>query len=329
MKKQLWFIGKKLLRLVALLVTVCVLTFALMELSPVDPVNAYIGGNVMKITSEKRAEIEEYWGLNDPMPVRFGKWAKATLKGDFGNSLIYKQPVLKIIGEKFIASLMLMLTAWLLSGMFGLLLALISGARRGTLLDKSIKGYCYVLMSMPTFWLCLLLIMVFSVWLGWFPVALGTPIGVMSENVTLFDLARHMVLPAFTLSVIGIASITLHTRQKMVDVMSSDYVLFARARGESRRQLVKNHGVRNVLLPFITLQFLSFSELFAGTVLAEQIFSYPGLGQATVEAGMKGDVPLLMGIVIFSTIFVFTGNFIADVLYAIIDPRMRKGATLS
>lgn len=328
MNEQLKFIGRKFLRLILLLLAVCVATFVLMDLSPINPMDAYIGGNAMKMTQEKRTQIEEHWGINDPAPVRFVKWGKSLLKGDFGTSLIYKRPVLDIIKEKFVASLALMLVAWILSGLLGYFLALLSGARQGSILDKGIKSYCYILMSLPSFWLCLLLIIVFSVSLGWFPIALGTPIGVLSENVSIFNLAHHMVLPAITLSVIGIASITLHTRQKLVDVMSTDYILFARARGQKTGELLKNHGARNVMMPFITLQFLSFSELFAGTVIAEKVFSYPGLGQATVEAGTKGDIPLLLGIVIFSTIFIFAGNLIADILYAVIDPRIKRGVRL-
>lgn len=328
MKGQALFLGKKLVRLILLLIAVSILTFCLMELSPVDSAQAYIGGNAMKLSSEKREQIEEQWGLNESMPTRFTKWAGSVLKGDFGTSLIYKRPVLDVIGEKFKASLLLMISSWLLSGIIGFFLAVVAGSHQETLLDKGIKGYCYILMSTPTFWLCLLLIMVFSVWLGWFPVALGTPIGVYSSDVSTWDLLHHMILPMVTLSVIGIASITMHTREKMTQVMHTDYMLFAAARGETLNQRVKNHGIRNILLPFTTLQFLSFSELFAGTILAENVFSYPGLGQATVDAGMKGDIPLLMGIVIFSTIFVFTGNFIADVLYSFIDPRIRKGVAL-
>ena len=117
----------------------------------------------------------------------------------------------------------------------------------------------------------------------------------------------------------------LHTRQKLIDVLESDYVLFARARGEHGLVLFWRHGLRNIALPAITLQFASFSELFGGAVLAEQVFSYPGLGQATVEAGLRGDVPLLLGIVIFSAIFVFVGNLIADLIYHVVDPRTRRG----
>ncbi len=133
------------------------------------------------------------------------------------------------------------------------------------------------------------------------------------------------MLPALTLSVLGVANICLHTREKAIEILSSDYILFAKARGESKKSIVFNHIIKNVALPAITLQFLSFSELFAGTIFAEQVFSYPGLGQATVQAGIKGDLPLLMGIVIVSVLFVFSGNLLADVLYKVIDPRMKEG----
>ena len=166
--------------------------------------------------------------------------------------------------------------------------------------------------------------MVFAVQLKIFPVGLGVPIGVVASEVTLKTSLKHIVLPALTLSVLGVANICLHTREKVIDILNSEYILFAKARGESKSSIVFNHILKNVALPAITLQFLSFSELFEGTVFAEQVFSYPGLGKATVDAGIKGDLPLLMGIVIISLLFVFTGNLLADVLYRVIDPRMKE-----
>jgi peptide/nickel transport system permease protein len=204
-------------------------------------------------------------------------------------------------------------------------LGVVSGANRGTWIDRCIKWYCLTLASTPTFWLGLLVLIVFSVWLGWFPVGFQAPIGALHEQVTIWDRFRHLVLPALTLSVAGVANIALHTRQKLLDVMESDYVLFARARGEAGWRLVCEHGLRNVALPALTLQFAGFSELFGGAVLAEQVFSYPGLGRTTVEAGLRGDVPLLLGCVIFSALFVFAGNLTADLLYRVVDPRMRTG----
>ena len=145
------------------------------------------------------------------------------------------------------------------------------------------------------------------------------------NDVTFWDWLHRLILPAFTLSIVGVAQITLYTRDKLIGVMSSDYFLFAKARGEKSWSLIKRHGIRNILLPAITLQFLSFSELFGGAVLVEQIFTYPGIGQAAVSAGLKSDVPLLLGIVLFSAIFVYVGNLIADLIYNFVDPRIREG----
>ena len=143
--------------------------------------------------------------------------------------------------------------------------------------------------------------------------------------MTFLDRFQHAILPAVTLSITGISNITLHTREKMIDVMESDYVLFARARGESEKSIVLRHGLRNILLPAMTLQFASISEIIGGSVLVEQVFSYPGLGQAAVAAGTGSDVPLLMGITMVTAAIVFVGNFIANVLYGLVDPRIREG----
>jgi peptide/nickel transport system permease protein len=154
-------------------------------------------------------------------------------------------------------------------------------------------------------------------------------LGVEASGVTVWDKIQHAILPALTLSITGISNIALHTREKMIEIMDSDYVLFARARGENTWSIVKNHGLRNVLLPAITLQFGSISEIFGGSVLVEQIFSYPGLGQAAVTAGTGSDVPLLLGITVISAAIVFGGNLIANVLYGIVDPRIRRGGRRS
>lgn len=318
------FAIKRIIRMATLLIAICILTFSLMEASPVDPIRAYVGAD-LSVSPEQKLKIAEHWGLNDPPLERFVNWAGSFLKGDFGTSLIYRRPVLEVVGERFAASLVLMTIAWIVSGILGFFLGIVSGMKEGKLVDKIIKGYCYVLISTPTFWIGLLLLMIFSVWLGWFPIGLGVPIGVLAEEVTTISLIKHMILPAITLSILGVANIAMHTREKVIEILSQDYVLFAKARGESTKSIVVNHVLRNVALPAITIQFLSFSELFAGTIFAEQVFSYPGLGQTTVNAGLKGDVPLLMGIVIISTIFVFTGNLIADLLYRIIDPRIKEG----
>lgn len=321
-EKIVGFAGKKILRLVSLLVVVCFVSFMLIQYSPIDPVRAYIGE--MTVSEEHKAKLEEYWGVNTPPQEKFLNWAGNILKGDFGTSLIYRMPVADVIKERSVASFVLMATSWLFSGVLGFILGIVAGMNKGTWIDRAIKTYCYVLAATPTFWLALVLLMVFSVSLGWFPIGLSVPIGVTAENVTFFDRIQHLILPALTLSLLGVAQIAMFTREKLIEVLSSDYVLFAKARGEKGLDLVLRHGIRNVALPAITLQFLGFSELFGGAVLVEQVFSYPGIGQAAVAAGLRSDVPLLLGVVIFSAIFVFCGNLIADIIYEFVDPRIKQ-----
>lgn len=308
----------------SLLIAISFISFILMKNSPIDPVQAYIGADMLNVGPEQRERIAEYWGLNEPVLVQYANWASAVLQGDLGTSMIHRRPVSEIIGERFMSSLALMIVAWTLSGVMGFVLGVVAAMKQGTWIDRAIQWYCYTLASTPTFWMGLLVLIIFAVWLGWFPIGLGVPAGVLAEDVVFLDRVKHLVLPALTLSILGVANVALHTRQKLIEVLSSDYVLFARARGEKGFSLFWRHGLRNIALPAVTLQFAAFSELFGGAILAEQVFSYPGLGKATIDAGLRGDVPLLLGIVLFSTIFVFAGNLIANLIYYFVDPRTRE-----
>ena len=321
------FVFNKSLRILTLLIALCLFSFLLVSYSPIDPVQAYVGADMMNVGLGQREKIAEYWGLNKPPLERFLRWGSALCHGDLGTSMIFRRPVAEVIYERFFASLALMGVAWTLSGALGFTLGVIAGMMRDTWVDRCVKWYCLTLAATPTFWLGLLLLIVFAVWLGWFPIGLGVPAGVAAGDVTPADRIRHLVLPAVTMSIIGVANIALHTRQKLLDVLESDYILFARAKGERGLGLLRRHALRNIALPAVSLQFASFSELFGGSVLAEQVFSYPGLGQATVQAGLRGDLPLLLGIVIFSAMFVFTGNLLADIIYRVVDPRIREGGT--
>nr|WP_295617398.1 ABC transporter permease [uncultured Intestinimonas sp.] len=330
MKHRLRFAAKKLLRMLLLLLGVSAVTFALMSASPLDPLQTNVGQVALgSMSPEQVAKLEAYWGVGTPPLERYLGWLWDLLHGDFGISLLYRQPVLEIVGQRLATSLGLLFFAWILSGVLGLVLGVVAGATRGRLPDKLIRGYCLLISSTPAFWLALLLLLIFSVWLGWLPSGLAVPIGVAADAVTLADRLRHAVLPALTLSITGVANIALHTREKLVDVLESDYVLFARARGESSLSIVLRHGLRNVALPAVTLQFASISEIIGGSVLVEQVFSYPGLGQAAVTAGLGSDLPLLLGVTVITAAIVFAGNLIADLLYGAIDPKIRRGAARS
>lgn len=312
--------------MIFLLFAVSIVTFALVSASPIDPLQANVGQAALGSMSEAQKEkLRSYWGVDVPPVQRYMNWAKDFIKGDLGTSLLYRQDVTKVIGVKLSNSLFLMGLAWIISGLLGFVLGVLAGVFQGKPIDKVIKGYSLVVASTPAFWLALLLLIIFGVWLRVLPIGLSVPIGVEASGVTFLDRVRHAILPAVTLSITGISNITLHTREKMIEIMESDYVLFAGARGESLWKIVRSHGIRNVLLPAMTLQFASISEIIGGSVLVEQVFSYPGLGQAAVAAGTGSDVPLLMGITLITAAIVFMGNFIANLLYGVVDPRIRKG----
>ncbi|MDR2394142.1 MAG: ABC transporter permease [Treponema sp.] len=316
-----------LLRMALLLLGVSLFSFILIVSAPIDPVTAFVGAE-SGVSEEQKALVAEYWGLDKPPAERFFYWLSNVLRGDMGVSLTLRRPVAEALAERALASLALMVTAWILSGVLGFILGVVCGANRYSLFDKAARTFCFVLSSTPVFWIGLLLLMFFSIYLGWFPLGLSVPIGKMASEVTIWDRIHHLILPALTLSITGVSAIALHTRQKLIDVLESDYALFARARGEWGWQLVKRHGLRNIAIPAVTLQFASFSELFGGSVLAETVFSYPGLGSAVSLAGNQGDVPLFLGVALFSALFVFVGNLTANILYGLLNPEIREGNAL-
>ena len=311
-------------KIISLLLAVSILAFILVDASPIDPVQQYILSLGAAVSPEQQAQIAAYWGADTPPFERYISWLAGVLRGDLGQSALYRRPVADIIGERFLNSLALMLCAWILAGILGFALGCVMGMYKDRLPDKILKKICYILSSVPTFWLGLVLLLVFSVGLGWFPIGFSRPIGLASGEVTIWQRLCHLVLPSLTLSFTSFSNIALHTRQKLISVLNSEYVLFARARGEGKWTILKRHGLRGILLPALTLQFSSFSELFGGSVLAENVFSYPGLGSAVSAAGLNSDVPLLLGITLFSALFVCVGNLIANLLYGIIDPQIRE-----
>lgn len=320
------FLGKNVIRALFLAAGVSIVTFFLVSRSPIDPLQANVGQAALGAMSEAQLQqLRDYWGMDTPAVTRFLHWAGDFLRGDMGVSLLYRQAVAEIIGEKLINSLLLMITAWILSGLLGFALGVIAGANIGKWQDRLIKGYAVLTASTPAYWIGLLLLLIFGVWLRLFPVGLGVPIGVAAEEVTILERLHHAVLPALALSITGASSIILHTREKMSEVMESDFMLYARARGERNVQMVMRHGIRNILLPAMTLQFASIGEIFGGSVLIEEVFSYPGLGQAAVSAGLGSDIPLLMAITVISALLIFAGNLTANVLYGVIDPRIQRG----
>jgi peptide/nickel transport system permease protein len=302
-----------------------VVSFGLMMASPIDPLDAYLGPQMAQVSPEQRALIAQRWGFDAPPAVQFGHWLRHLVSGDLGWSHVYNQPVSEVIGQRFQRSLALLGGAWLLSTLLGFGLGVVAGAKEGSGLDNVISTYAYITASTPAFWLAILAVLLFSVTLGWTPTCCAGPAGALNEDVTLATRLHHLLLPIATLALLGIANISLHTRTRMRVFMQSDVVTHAFAQGASRIDVAWRHGLRHASLPAITLAFASLGELFGGSILIEQVFAYPGLGQATVAAGLRSDVPLLLGIALFTALFVSVGNMIADSLYGVIDPRIKPG----
>lgn len=328
--RRFWtrFVLGRLIRLVVLVPLVAASAFTLLSISPIDPVRAYVGDRASKVGPEQAALIAAKWGLDQPPLVRLERWAGNVARGDLGNSMIFHAPVADVLSERARASLALMGLAWVFSGLIGFALGILAGAFEGTWLDRAIRAYAFVLASAPTFWAAILLLVVFAVELQWAPFCCAGPPGMAIGEIGIGDRLAHLALPAATLSLLGVAQVTLHTRDKLREVMASDYAALGFAQGLGRLAVALRHGLRNAAVPALMLQFSHLGELFGGSILAETVFAYPGLGQATVLAGTRGDAPLLLGIAIFAALFVFAGNTVADLLQHVLDPRQRRFAEI-
>lgn len=314
---------KEIFLFLLLILAVSLISFLLLDLSPIDPIASFARARSVGLSPEDKQELIKVWGLDQPLIARYCSWLVNLVRGDLGISNIYGRKVIDIIGEGFSRSILLMAIAWIFQGIIGIWLGIVAGANQGKIKDKIIKAYAIVFASTPSFWVGILLIIVFSLKLKLFPSSMGTPVGVLREDITLADSFKHLVLPALTLVLVGVSNLILHTRSKVIDILNSDYVLYAKARGMKKGEILNKFAFKNLILPGLSLLFTSFSELFSGTVLVENVFNYPGIGGLTVEAGLRGDAPLLLGLVLFSTIFVYMGNRICDLLYLVIDPRLR------
>ena len=316
-------IVKEIFLFLLLIFAVSFISFLLLDLSPIDPIASFARARSVGLSPEAKKELIKVWGLDQPLIARYFSWLVNFVRGDLGISNIYGRNVIDIIGEGFSRSILLMAIAWIFQGIIGIWLGIVAGANASKIKDKIIKAYAIIFASTPSFWVGILLIIVFSLKLKLFPSSMGSPVGVLREDITLADSLKHLVLPAFTLVLVGVSNLILHTRSKVIDILNSDYVLYAKARGMKKGEILNKFAFKNLILPGLSLLFTSFSELFSGTVLVENVFNYPGIGGLTVEAGLRGDAPLLLGLVLFSTIFVYVGNRICDLLYLVIDPRLR------
>lgn len=317
-------LAKELLKLVILLFVASFVVFLLVGASPIDPLTSNYGqAAVSQMSDEKIAALQSYWGLNTPILERYFNWLTDALTLNFGTSLIYNEPVVTVIGRGLARSSLMLLFAWIFSGIFGYLLGILAGSNEGKLSDKIVSIYCYVISSTPTFWIALIALMVFGVYLGWFPIGFSTNIST-TGTASALELIYHATLPALVLSFVGVAQVCMHTRAKTIEVMSSDYVFLAQMQGKSKREIMREHVLKNVSLPFISIEFAQVGEIIGGSVLVEQVFSYPGLGNIIVNAAVGSDASLLVGVSLVCVAIVFVGNIICDIIVRLVDPRIKN-----
>ncbi|MBF0572576.1 MAG: ABC transporter permease subunit [Desulfamplus sp.] len=330
------FLAKRFMQIFPAFIGITLLTFSLVHLIPGDPVELLAGER--GIDPERHAEMKISLGLDKPLPIQYLNYITNVFKGDLGKSFVTKKPVLKEFMTLFPATLELSLCAMIFAVVFGLPAGVIAGVKRGTVFDHSVMAVSLTGYSMPIFWWGLLLILFFSVNLGWTPVSgrlsplfwIDADTGFMlidslrSDEPGAFKSAlSHLILPSIVLGTIPLAVIARMTRSSMLEVLKEDYVRTAKAKGLSPARVIMLHALRNALIPVITVIGLQIGVLLAGAILTETIFAWPGVGKWIVESINRRDYPVVQGgILIISSLIIFV-NLLVDILYGIINPRIR------
>ncbi len=319
---MLKLIVRRLALLPVILLAVAAMTFVLTAISPFDPVDAYVGAE-NNVSLERKAEIAQAWGLDQPMYEQFGRWVWNLVQGDMGNSIVSGgQPVAAEIASRASASIALVGGALVLVLVGGLVFGVLAAAFRGTFFDWLVRTLCYFNTAAPSFWIGLLALYVFSIELGWLPAAGTSDPRAVDTGVD----ASHLILPMLVLAMTQYAWFTLFVRNTLLEVLREDHVQFARAQGIGEVAVLLRYALPNALIPFVTLVGTHLAELIGGTVIVETIFGWPGLGLLTLDAALGEDIPMLVGIVLAGSVLVVLGNLLADVLYRVMDPRVRQAA---
>ncbi|MEV7227073.1 ABC transporter permease [Polymorphospora sp. NPDC051019] len=310
---------RRALLAVPVLVLVSVAIFALAAASPFDPLSAYLGDRYLTMDPDDQARLAAQLGFDDPWPQRYLHWAGDLLTGDLGTSVALRQPVVDVIVERLPWTILLVAVALLMAMSTALVLGVWSAWRQGGWVDRAVTAFSHAIEGIPPFVVALGAIAVFGVALSWLPVAGLTDAG---APVTFAQVARHLVLPALVLGLSQTPVLLLHVRQSLLTALSDDHVAGARARGLPEARVVLRHALPAALLPFTTLLGARVAEIVTGAVLVEEVFSWPGAAQAVVRAAVAVDFPLLAALTLLSTIAVLVGSLLADVAYALLDPRV-------
>jgi len=326
------YLAKRLLQMIPLVAGLSVIIFLLLAAAPGDPVDLLVFGNP-NVKPEDVARLKHFYGLDQPLHIRYFKWLWAALHGDLGYSRTYKQPVLSLMWWRIGNSLWLQIPAFVLALAVAVPVGIYSALRQYSKTDYAATFFTFFGVSIPAFWFGIMMIYAFSVWhpwtaipfLEWLKLPAGgfnSP-GIPTGLPRYLDRVQYMVLPTIVLSLLFMASYTRYTRSSMLEVVRQDYVRTARSKGLSENKVVNKHALRNAVIPLVTIIALSIPALFSGAPLTETVFGWPGVGRLLVDAVLAGDFAVAQGIIIFLAALVIVFNLLADISYALLDPRIR------
>jgi len=293
--------------------------YSLIGLMPGDPIDLMISANP-NMTAADAAALRELYGLDLPIYERYWNWLSTALAGDLGYSRLFGQPVLAVLIPALKNTLVLMGTAFILAVCIAIPLGTLAASKPRSAVDYGVNLFAFAGISIPSFWLALMLIIVFSVFLGWLPAG-----GIASDGASILEQAKYMVLPVATIATLSIGSYSRYMRSSMLEVLRQDYIRTARAKGASHSRVVWKHGLRNAMIPVVTILALDFGYLFSGALVTETIYSWPGMGKLIFDSVMGNDFNLALVALLFATALTLTGNLLADICYALLDPRIVIG----
>lgn len=321
------YLLKRVVLLIPLMLGITLITFSVIHLAPGEPVDMQMAMNP-KVGKEARERLTKFYGLDKPLHEQYFSWLGRLARLDLGNSFSSdNRPVVDKIKERLPVTLSLNIIALLLEFGLAIPIGIMAAVYRDTWLDKAITLFVFLGFAVPTFWLALLLMYLFGVKLNWLPISGLHTLGYEAYSWfgRLWDLARHLILPICVASFGSLAGVSRYMRSAMLGVIGQDYITTARAKGVSERLVIWKHALRNALLPLVTLVGFSIPGLIGGSVIFETIFSIPGMGQLFYQGVMSRDYPVVMGILVIGAFLTLVGNLVADLCYALADPRIRQG----
>lgn len=321
---MLSYIFKRLLLMIPILFGITLISFGVIHLAPGGPVEVETE-MAMKASAEARERLIRLYGLDRPVHVQYLDWLGRFLKMDFGTSFVDGKKVVDKIKERIPITLTINVLSLLLIMSIAIPIGVLSATRQYSLFDKLTTVFVFVGFSTPTFWLALIMMIIFGVTLGWLPISGIQSIDVsgMTKLERLMDWAKHLILPVGLSAFGGIAGLSRYSRSSMLEVIRQDYIRTARAKGLKESDVIVHHALRNALMPVVTILGLSVPGLIGGSVIFETIFAIPGMGQLFYASAMARDYPTIMGILVIGAVLTLIGNLIADISYALVDPRIR------